>query len=304
MEHGFRRVVRSIAALAGAMLLCAAARAQAAQQVPPRLFEYPVTFEAGYARDDNANRGRDSELQLADDVFSLTFSQPREWRLEKRLRLEVTGIVAGDKFGRYSGLDRFSVGVQALLQYRGSGAFDATTWSLAGRAAYDEYGSHLRSGARYFLGVNGQHAFTDRLELFAEAGRNERYGHSDVFNLRDDSVLATLVYTLDDRNLFYLTGRYRRGDAVSTGGPSLVNADIAEVLVPDDAFGQPLISYRFRARTALWTLGWNHSLGPRDGIDVSWRRVETVPLAHPQVDFRGDLRYTANEYAIVYLRRF
>lgn len=303
MDRRRIRIVRWIAALA-IVPLGHAAEARAAEILPPWMFQYPVTLEAGYTHDDNTNRGRDSELQLADDIFSLTLSQPREWRLAKTVRLEVTGIVAGDKFARHSGLDRFSGGLQALLQYRSSGAFDATTWSLVGRAAYDEYGSHIRSGARYFLGVNADHAFTDRIELFAEAGRNERYGHSDVFNDRDDSALVTLVYTLDERNLFYLTGQYRHGDTVSTGGPSLVNADIAEVVVPDDAFGQPLIAYRFRARTVLATLGWNHSLGPRDGFDLSWRRIESKPTADPHVDFAGALRYTANQYAIVYLRRF
>jgi hypothetical protein len=272
--------------------------------LPPFLFTNPVTLEAGYAHDDNANRGRDTELRFPDDVFSLTLSQPREWSLARTVRLEVTGIVAGDKFARHSRLDRLSGGVQALLQYRSSAAFDATTWSIAARAAYDEYGSHLRSGARYFLGVEAEHALTDRIGAFVEAGLDQRYGQSEVFNDRDGSALLTLTYGLDERNLFYLTGQYRRGDSVSTGGPSLVNADIAEVVVADDAFGQPLISYRFRARTVLATLGWNHSLGPRDGFDLSWRRIETRPTANPGVQFPGELRYAANQYAIVYLRRF
>lgn len=304
MDRGCQHLVRWIGAFAAALAAPMALHAQSPERLPPTLFHDPVTVEAAYTHDDNANRGRDSELRLADDVLSLTFSQPREWRFGRHVRLEATGIVAGDKFRRYSGLDRISAGVKALLQYRASGEFDATTWSLVASAAYDEFDSHLRSGARYFLGASAQHAFTDRIELLAQAGRAERTGHSDVFNGREDRALVTLFYTLGMKDMLYLGGEYRHGDTVSTGGPSLVNADIAEVLVPDDAFGQPLIAYRFRARTALSTLGWNHALGPRDSIDVSWRRIDSEPLSRPGIDFPGALRYIANQYAIVYLRRF
>lgn len=304
MVRGSQRIVRGIGAFVTASAVSMALHAQSPGRLAPTLFHDPITAEAALTHDDNANRGRDSEQRLADDVLSLTFSQPREWQFGRHVRLEATGILAGDKFRRYSGLDRISAGVKAQLQYRASGAFDATTWSLVASAAYDEFDSHLRSGARYFLGASAQHAFTDRIELFAQAGRAERTGHSDVFNGRDDRVLLTLVYTLGMKDLMYLTGEHRRGDTVSTGGPSLANADIAQVLVPDDAFGQALIAYRFRARTVLSTLGWNHALGPRDSVDVSWRRIDARPLGHPGIDFPGELRYIANQYAIVYLRRF
>jgi hypothetical protein len=304
MGRGGERIVRWIGALAAALAAPMALHAQSPERLPPTIFHDPITGEAAYTHDDNANRGRDSETRLGDDVLSLTFSQPREWHLGRHVRLEATGSLAGDKFRRYSGLDRISAGAKAQLQYRASGDFDATTWSLVASAAYDEFDSHLRSGARYFLGVSAQHAFTDRIELFAQAGRAEQAGHSDVFNGRDDRALLTLVYTLGMKDVAYLTGEYRRGDTVSTGGPSLVNADLAEVLVPDDAFGQALISYRFRARTVLSTIGWNHALGPRDSFDVTWRRIASEPLARPGIDFPGALRYIANQYAIVYLRRF
>jgi len=54
----------------------------------------------------------------------------------------------------------------------------------------------------------------------------------------------------------------------------------------------------------LSTLGWNHAFGPRESIDVSWRWIEAAPADDPGVDFPGRLRYTGNQYAVVYLRRF
>jgi hypothetical protein len=103
----------------------------------------------------------------------------------------------------------------------------------------------------------------------------------------------------------YLTGEFRRGDTVSSGGASLVNADLAEVFAPDDAFAdQGFFAYRFEARTFISTLGYNFPLGPRDSLDFSWRRAQAQPLGKPSFDWSGSLRYIDNQYAIVYLMRF
>lgn len=301
MTRGSLRIVRSIAL---AVLSAAAApSSRAADSLPPWMFRYPVNGELAVTHDDNVNRGRDSELRTGDDIASLTFRQPRDWDLTQHVRLEVTPVAALDAFRRHSGLDRFSAGAEALLEYRASGAFDAITWKLIGRATYDEYDSGLRDGARYFIGVSAERVFTDRIEAYAEAGRNETDASSDVFNGHDYAAKLSFVYSLGEKDIAYLTGQYRRGDTVSTGGPSLVNASLARVLVPDDAFDS-LIAYRFKARTVFSTLGWNHALGPRESIDVSWRRVESVPDDRPGIDFPGRLRYVANQFALVYLRRF
>ncbi len=300
MDRGCLR----ISASAIALLASAALPAVAAERLEPTLFHDPVTVEAAYTRYENVNHGRDSEPRFDDDVLGVTLSQPRSWMLLPNVRLLVTGIVAGDKFARRTRLDRISGGVQADLQFRASGDFDAVTWSLVGRAAYDAFGSRLRSGGRYFLGVSAQRAVTDRIDVFAEAGRNERYGRSDVFNGRDDAVKLSLAYSLRARDLLYLTGQYRKGDTVSSGPASLANADLASVLVPDETFGPGMFSYRFEARTVFSTLGWNHALGPRESVDVSWRRIDSTPTRDPGLDVPGRLRYVSDQYAIVYLRRF
>ena len=302
MDRGSLRIVRWIAV--AALAAAAAPFAPAAETLPPWMFHYPVDGELAFTHDDNVNRGRDSELRIGDDVASLTFRQPRDQDLGRNVRLEITPIAALDVFRRHSGLDRVSGGVEALLEYRASGAFDATTWALVGRAAYDEYDSGLRDGARYFIGVSAERALTDRIQAYLEAGRNETDASSDVFNGHDYAAKLSLVYSIGDKDVAYLTGQYRKGDTVSTGGPSLVNAELARVLVPDDAFDSQLIAYRFKARTVFSLLGWNHALGPRAAIDLSWRRVDSAPDDRPGIDFPGRLRYIANQYSLVYLRRF
>jgi uncharacterized protein YhjY with autotransporter beta-barrel domain len=273
----------------------------------PKMFKDPVGVEFGFAYDDNVSRGRTADEKLVDRAFSLSVGEPIPIKLGNlaNLRLVVTPSLAGEKFQRYQGLGRFSAGAQAELQYRASGAFDATTFSLVGRANYDRFESHYRTGPRYFAGVNARRSLTDRIDVFAEVGANARDGRSDVFTTRDYAAKLNLDYTLGKRGVLYLAGEYRRGDTVSGGLASLENVGLAEVFVPDDAFeGHGLFAYRFDARTVLGTLGWNYPLGPRDSLDFSWRRVQTTPTHRPSFDGGGPLRYIDNQYSIVYLMRF
>jgi hypothetical protein len=273
----------------------------------PRMFKNPVGIEAGYTFDDNVTRGREAAEKRADSVFSLSAGEPIPVTLGKlaNMRLVLTPSITGEKFRRYGGLGRFSVGGQGELQYRSSGAFDATTWSLVGRAAYDQFESELRRGPRYFVGVDARRSLTDRIDLFAEAGRGMRDGKSAVFETREWIGKVNLDYSLGGtRGILYLSGEYRRGDSVSSGPASLASVGLADVFVPDDAYdGLGLFAYRFDARTVMGTVGWNYPLGPRDSIDLSFRRVQSTPTGRTAWD-SGTLRYIDNQYSIVYLMRF
>ena len=170
---------------------------------------------------------------------------------------------------------------------------------------YEQYESRMRTGPRYFVGVNARRSLTDRIDLFAEIGGNARSGRSEVFTWRDYTAKLNLDYSLGRLGVMYLTGEYRRGDTVSTGHPSLVNVGVAEVFAPDDAFdGSELVAYRFDARTLIGAVGYNYPLGARDSIDLSVRRIQATPLARPSFDFSGSSRYIDNQYSIVYLMRF
>lgn len=271
----------------------------------PMLTKYPLNLDAGYAWDDNVTRGREAADKISDRAFSLGMSMTRPFALGTHARLQVTALASGEKFDRHAGLGRFSAGAQGELQYRASGAFDATTYAVVGRAMYEQYESRLRTGGRYFVGVNARRSLTDRIDLFAEVGANARNGRSEVFTWRDYSAKVNLDYSLGRNGVVYLTGEYRRGDTVSTGHPSLVNVGLADVFVADDAFdGLDLVAYRFDARSLLGTVGYNYPLGARDSIDFSWRRVQAAPTARPAFDFSGSLRYIDNQYSVVYLMRF
>jgi hypothetical protein len=264
-----------------------------------------VQIELGYSYDDNVTLGRAHDEILWDQSLGLNASAGRPLRIGDNTRLVLNGLLSGAKFNRYNGLSNLSGGLEAELQYRRSGAFDAFTFAAFARGWLDNYASHLRDGSHYSFGVNARGALTDRIGLFGELAWNQRHAQSEVWDLTDWSARANLDYSLGSRGTLYLGGEYRRGDVVSDGFATLVNVSLAKVFVLDDAFpDKQLFAYRSEARTWVSTVGYNLPLGQRTSIDLSWRRAQSTPTASLGFDVQGSLRYVDNQYSVVLLKLF
>ena len=264
-----------------------------------------VQVDLGYTYDDNVTRGRSGDEILADQLLGLNVSAGGTLRINDNTRVLVTGLLSGEKFNSYNGLSNLSGGLEAELQYRQSGAFDAITFAAFARGWVDNYASHLRDGSHYSFGVSSRGALTDRIGLSGELVRNERHAQSEVWDLVDYSARLNLDYSLGRNGTVYLTGEYRRGDTVSDGHATLVNVSLAKVFVLDDAFpDKQLFAYRSGARTWLSIVGYNLPLGQRASIDISWRRVQSTPTARLDFNVQGSLRYVDNQYSVVLLKLF
>jgi hypothetical protein len=264
-----------------------------------------VQVDFGYTYDDNVTRSRGGDAILADQLLGLSLSASRNWRVNDNSRVVVTGTLNGEKFKTYDGLSNLSGGLEAEFQYRQSAAFDAVTFGAFARGWLDNYVSHLRDGSHFDLGVNAHGAVTDRIGFYGELAWNQRHAQSDVWDLHYYSARLNLDYSLGRSGTVYLNGEYRRGNTVSDGHPTLVNVDLAQVFVLDDAFpDKQLFAYRFDARTWVSTLGYNVPLGPRTSIDISWRRVQGTPTEQLDFDVQGSLRYVDNQYSLFFLKSF
>jgi hypothetical protein len=264
-----------------------------------------VQVDLGYTYDDNVTRGRTGDEILTDQLLGLNGSASSALRIDDNVRLVVTGLLSGEKFSTYNGLSNLSGGLQAELQYRQSGAFDAITFAAFARGWLTNYSSHLRDGSHYSAGINARGALTDRIGVSGELARNQRRAQSEVWDLADYSARLNLDYSLGRSGTLYLNGEYRRGDTVSDGHATLVNVSLAQVFVLDDAFpDKQLFAYRSNARTWVSIVGYNLPLGQRASIDISWRRAQSTPTARLGFDVQGSLRYIDNQYSIVLLKRF
>jgi len=264
-----------------------------------------LQLELGYTYDDNVTLGRASDEILWDQSVGFNASASRALPIDDHVRLVVTALLTGQKFFNYNGLSNLLGGLDAELQYRQSGAFDAITFAAFARGWLNNYVSHLRDGSQYSVGVNARGALTDRIGLLGELAWSQRHAQSEVWDLHNWSARVNLDYSLESRGTLYLTGEYQDGNVVSDGFATLVNVSLAQVFVLDDAFpGKDLFAYRSAARTWLSTVGYNLPLGQRSSIDVSWRRVQSTPTAQLGFDVQGSLRYVDNQYSVVWLMLF
>jgi len=260
-------------------------------------------MDLGYMYDNNVNRAANGQERLTDQFYNLNATASRSFPINETSRVLLDGGIGGDLARFFPKLGRVFGEIGAALQYRKSAEFYAPTLSLFGRVSAEHFGSEQRSGYRYSVGVSVLQPITDRINLFGVVAHNGRNANNSVFDANDNSIQLSLNYSLVAHGAVYLNGEYRAGNVVSTGPESLVNLDIAQVFVADDAYTNPqLISYRFNARTVITTLGYNLPFGSSGSLDVSWRWAQSTPTQKP--DFQGTPRYVDNQFMIAYLRRF
>jgi outer membrane autotransporter protein len=276
-----------------------------------------LQVDAGFMYDDNVSRAQLAADELADESFSANARLSHVFPLTRTVRAVGSVVLGGEAFRKYNGLSRATAGVEGELQYRSSGAWSAPTWALFANANGDAYESHLRDGGRYAAGASVRVPVTDRISLFSAYTHNRRTAEGDVFEGRDNSVRANLDWQWDAKRTMYLTAEYRRGDVVGSGKapgpgnffPHTHDYDNSALEAPDDAFpGLDYHAYRFKAGTTIATLGYNWSIGPRESIDLSWRRVESKPRGSWGVEtLYGTVilgRYVTNQFLLVYLVGF
>ena len=264
-----------------------------------------IRVEASVTVDNNVARSRGPGNRLSDVIYNVNAGKSYLIPLDDNSRISLLGTVGAEVFNRYSGLSRAFLGIQGEYQYRSSGAFDAPTFGIFGRAAADFYESNLRDGYRYSVGVRVLQPLTDRVDLFGALAHNVRDGKSKVFDNRDYSARLNLDYSVTTKGALYLTGEYRRGHAVSSARPELAFVDIAEAIVRDDAFTDTeRTAYRLKAKTGIATLGYSFGLQEDQSLDFSLRWVRSTAVSRPTFPGAETIRYYDTQATVAYLIRF
>jgi outer membrane autotransporter protein len=253
--------------------------------------------------DDNVTRADNGPDKLADTVYQFSASDTFNKIYSKRHLVSITAFADSYSYQSHTGLNELSAGLQAEYDYLANADFYAPIYGVFARGAFDNYNSDLRNGSHHTFGVNYHKTFTDRISLTSVISDNTKAGNSIVFTTHDDSALVNIDYINGDYGTFYLTGEYRKGDVVSIGQQSVQKLEIASWFVDDDAFSSAgLVAYRLKAVTNLYTLGYNYSFGPKDSVDISWRKVISTPEVKP-TSGQGD-QYFDNQYSLSYLLAF
>jgi hypothetical protein len=287
-----------------AALACAAAWAHPAQGAS-KLDELSVRLLADLTWDDNVNRATNAD-RLSDAFATLNVDARLPFSVTERTRLLLGVSGGGQGYDRYDGLTHSFVGLQGEFQFRSSADFGAPIWSAFIREQTEWYRSNLRDGYNASAGVSVRKPWTDRMLLFGAAAYNWRDGRSVVFDAQDWSLRGNLDYSLTNRQTAYFGLEYRDGDAISTAPARLAYLDIAEAVVLDDVFTNPVhYDYRYKARTGILTLGYNLAVGTRQALDLSYRAAYAVPKEQPPSTVSPDtLYYLDQQVTLSYLLRF
>jgi len=290
-----------------ALLPLTCASDAAAQAMPDSFLDQRLDIDAGvgFLYDDNVTRAPNGPDRISDQFYTLNASKTFAFPLTEFTRFTLDAFAGGEAAQKYSGLGNFFGGGQGALQYRESTEFDAPTFTVFARALGEQFGSDLRSGYRISAGVSARQPVTDRLGIFVAYAYNWRNANNAVFDTHDNSVLASVDYSIAPYGSLTFTAEYRRGTIVSTGQPTLTIIDIAQVFVKDDVFTSPqMIDYRFEANSVLTTVDYNLPLNPSAAFDFSWRRVQSTSRDSASFPGGGSLKYIDNQFNVQLFVRF
>ncbi|MBI3530044.1 MAG: hypothetical protein HY067_19020 [Betaproteobacteria bacterium] len=264
---------------------------------------FRFTSDATY--DDNISRARKDD-KLYDSFGTLNLGASLPWQLSGTSRLVLNANVGGEKFKRYSGLDRLYANLQGELQYRNSGRFSEPIWGIFVRQGEDWYDSNLRDGYRTSAGLSVRKPVTDRIFFFSALAYNQRDGRSAVFDTKEVSVRANVDYSLSQRQTLYFGFEARDGDIVSTARSNLAYFDIAKAVIQDDVFTDTTrFSYRLKAYTGIATIGYNFALGEHAALDLAYRAAYSRPHDQPpSVVTTEKIDYVDNQVTLSILIRF
>jgi hypothetical protein len=264
---------------------------------------YQLAVDATY--DDNISRAVEGQ-ELSDSFGTLNLNASFPWPLSETSRLVFNGNLGGEKFVRYSGLDRFYANLQGEFQYRKSGQFSEPIWGVFLRHGVDAYESNLRDGFRTSAGLSFRKPVTDKLFLFSALAYSQRDARSTVFDTKEVSLRANLDYSLSRRQTLYFGLEGRDGYIVSTALPNPAYRDIANAVVRDDVFTDPpRYSYRLKAYTGIATLGYNLALGEQAALDLGCRAAYSRPQDQPPAEVTTEtIDYVDYQVTVSILIRF
>lgn len=263
-------------------------------------------IEVSITADDNVTRGYGDGNVLSDKFLGVNLSQSFRYPVSTHTRLVLLGFAGFNGYFEYNGLSHYNIGMQGEYQYRTSGSFYAPTFAFGLRGGAEEYQSEARDSFRSSAWLSMRKPITDKLHLFSALTYNWRDGKSEVFDTSDVSLRANTDFTLTRRDTIYLGLEYRMGDIVSTGKPSVAYTDIAEAIVPDDAFDDSTrYAYKIDGSTWMVNFGYNHAFSDRQSVDIAWRTVNAIPTKVSTASYAARrVHYTDNQYSIAYMVRF
>jgi len=263
------------------------------------VFRY--SYDIAYIDDDNVRLAQEDEDIRADRSISATVRAKGGKSLDKFSILNYGASATYNKLDTFETLDNYEIEANVRYRFALTSSFTSPIYSLGARIGGRDFDTEMRDASFVVLSADLNRWITDTINMTTGVGVNAQESKSDVFDTSEARIFVNFDTNFSKTDLVYTTFTYITGDTVSSATPSLGIINVADAIEADDAFGgieANQFAYRFKADTAVLTLGYNRIFTPDLSLDVSARFVES------EAQDDGDITYERTIFRASLLGRF
>lgn len=240
------------------------------------VFRY--SYDLSYVSDDNVRLAQNEDDIREDQILSATLRARGGRSLDSFSILNYGGSATYNKFNTFDTLDNYEIEANIRYRFALSSGFTAPIYTLGAKLGGMEFDTEMRDSTFVNLSADLNKWITNTINMTTGFRYNLREAKSEVFDTRDARIFINFDTNLSNSSLVYTTLSLITGDTVSSATPTLAIVNISDAIEPDDAFGgieTNQFAYRFKANTAVVTLGYNHVFTPSISMDLSARYVKS-----------------------------
>ena len=258
--------------------------------------------EASLHADDNVSTAwREKDIR-EDSVFTGAFGASYATQTARSGGIGMRGGLEYHSHADFDKLNALILNAGVDYRFRPGESFFSPTYNLGLTVKEKFSDSEIRDSTTFDLKFDFFVRFTELTSAVFGVGYSVEEAEGVVFDQARARLFGNLDLMLSARDTLFATLIYLDGDVASTGtSDSLELTNAAEVLEPDDAFGDGSVTgpvaYRLDATTIVLSLGYNHVLTKKESLDVSARFLSSAASD-------ADIDYQSLSLRASYLLRF
>ncbi len=272
--------------------------------------EWFSDMEASFGRNDNIGQAA-FERDIAADNFALVnYTLLSNIEIGDSKAVTLKAILEHQQVNRVEDLSRSTVGFEFAYRWQNTLGYLAPFYQFNTSIEFNKYGVKQRDSTVSNTQLFVTKRLSDQFTMVAGLAHYIEDSEGTVFDLKHDRAFLSLDYAPNQRQTYYASYSYRKGEIWSTaqvafcdGTPAddifpLISA--AKAAEPDEAFNNAFcgnwLAYQLDADTHTFTVGANIAVSGKSAVDVSAVWVDS--------EATGTIDYQSTIIRASYLVRF
>lgn len=250
--------------------------------------------EATYS--DNATNAATIAGKKSDTVYSTSLAGGRHFQVADYTGLSLMLDAKKEISAGYAGLSLLSYGISFKVSHKAGLGPSALRLNMYGSVSNDDYGDKYRDSLSYRAGVFGSRWVNEEVKLgigYEYDKRNplnkytvtsctgayyatcNQYSSPSVYELQGHTGILNAEVMLTDKDILFISYRYRSGDVVSVDAASNKALSASSASSDDEVF-TGLTAYRLPAITHTGSIGISHELARKISLNFNYSFVATM----------------------------